>query len=83
MTFDSDASPLLLLPLNLYEGKFPAAKSLVSLPLAHFNGSLSLNGETINIADWIGSQNHNWGRRHTDLYAWGKLLASILIQIIF
>jgi hypothetical protein len=73
MTFDSDASPLLLLPLNLYEGKFPAAKSLVSLPLAHFNGSLSINGETISIADWIGSQNHNWGRRHTDLYAWGQV----------
>ena len=73
MIFDSDASPLLLLPLNLYEGKFPAAKSLVSLPLAHFNGSLSLNGETISIVDWIGSQNHNWGRRHTDLYAWGQV----------
>jgi hypothetical protein len=73
MTFDSDASPLLLLPLNLYQGKFPAAKSLVSLPMAHFSGSLSINGETISIADWIGSQNHNWGIRHTDLYAWGQV----------
>jgi len=76
ITFVSDASPLLLLPLNLYEGTFPAAKSLVSLPLAHFNGSLSINEETINIADWIGSQNHNWGRRHTDLYAWGQVAGS-------
>jgi hypothetical protein len=73
MTFDSDALPLLLLPLNLYVGKFPAAKSLVSLPLAHFNGTLSINGEMISIADWVGSQNHNWGRKHTDLYAWGQV----------
>ncbi len=73
MTFVSDELPLLLLPLNLYKGKFPAAKSVVSLPLARFNGTLSVNGETINITDWVGSQNHNWGRKHTDLYAWGQV----------
>ena len=61
------------MPLKLYEGGFPAAKSLVSLPLARFNGELSVNGEAIDIADWVGSQNHNWGRRHTDLYAWGQV----------
>ena len=22
---------------------------------------------------WIGSQNHNWGRKHTDSYAWGQV----------
>ncbi len=73
MAFDGDSSPVLLLPLNLYEGKFPAAKSLVSLPLARFNGSLSINGETLGITNWIGSQNHNWGIKHTDLYAWGQV----------
>ena len=73
MTFKGNSSPILLLPLNLYKGKFPAAKSVASLPLAHFNGTLSINGETINVAGWIGSQNHNWGIRHTDLYAWGQV----------
>jgi len=73
MRFEGHSLPLLLLPLNLYKGKFPAAKSLVSLPLAKFNGTLSVNGETINIVDWVGSQNHNWGTRHTDLYAWGQV----------
>ena len=73
MTFDGDSLPLLLLPLNLYKGKFPAAKSLVSLPLAHFNGILSVNDEKINITDWVGSQNHNWGLKHTDLYSWGQV----------
>lgn len=73
MMFEGDSSPLLLLPLNLYKGKFPAAKSLVSLPLACFNGTLTVNDEKLNIMGWIGSQNHNWGRRHTDLYAWGQV----------
>lgn len=73
MTFEGDSSPLLLLPLNLYKGKFPAAKSLVSLPMAHFNGTMSVNGETVSVSDWVGSQNHNWGIRHTDLYAWGQV----------
>jgi hypothetical protein len=73
MTFDGDSSPLLLLPLNFYKGKFPAAKSLVSLPMARFNGTLSVNGETISVINWVGSQNHNWGMRHTDLYAWGQV----------
>jgi hypothetical protein len=73
MTFDGNSLPLLLLPLNLYKGKFPAAKSLVSLPMARFHGILSVNGEAISVTGWVGSQNHNWGIRHTDLYAWGQV----------
>ena len=73
LTFHGDSAPLLLFPLNLYYTKLPAAKSLVSLPLAHYSGRLQVNGETIDIADWLGSVNHNWGLRHTDLYAWGQV----------
>lgn len=73
LTFAGDSRPILLLPLNLYKGRFPAAKSLVSLPLARFNGQMSVNGEPMVVSDWLGSQNHNWGIRHTDLYAWGQV----------
>lgn len=73
LAFDGGSAPLLLLPLGLYAGPFPAAKSLVSLPLARFTGTLIVNGEAIPVADWVGSQNHNWGTRHTDLYAWGQV----------
>jgi hypothetical protein len=65
--------PVLLLPLKLYKGRFPAAKSLVSLPMARYSGRLSVNGESIDVSNWLGSQNHNWGIRHTDLYAWGQV----------
>jgi hypothetical protein len=73
LKFEGASAPLLLLPLALYEGGFPAAKSVVSLPMASFNGLLNIDGTQIQIADWIGTQNHNWGSRHTDLYAWGQV----------
>ena len=73
LAYEGDSAPLLLLPFKLYQGGFPAAKSLVSLPLARFSGELSVAGETIDVSGWVGSQNHNWGRRHTDLYAWGQV----------
>lgn len=73
LSFEGDSAPLLLLPFKLYQGGFPAAKSLVSLPLARFGGELTFNGEAIDVTGWVGSQNHNWGSRHTDLYAWGQV----------
>ena len=72
LSFDGESEPLFVLPENLYEGGFPKAKLLVGLPLAVFNGNLNVNGENIDIANWVGSQNHNWGSKHTDNYAWGR-----------
>lgn len=65
--------PLLLLPERLYAAPLPRAKALVGRPLARFTGSINVDGETLVIADWVGSQNHNWGSRHTDRYAWGQV----------
>src|SRR5689334_9919711 len=41
------ASPLLLLPRDLYERGFPKAKALVGTPGADFDGTLGVDGETI------------------------------------
>ena len=65
--------PLLLLPESLYEGGFPKAKSLVGTPNAEYIGTLTVDGREIPIDGWRGSQNHNWGSRHTDRYAWGQV----------
>jgi hypothetical protein len=71
--FSGGGEPLFLLPHNLYETGFPKAKALVGRPLAVFNGRLVVNGVSREIRDWVGSQNHNWGVKHTDSYAWGQV----------
>ena len=73
LEYRGDEPPLLLLPEHLYEGGFPKAKALVGTPNAHYVGTLTVDGEAVMIDDWVGSQNHNWGRRHTDRYAWGQV----------
>ncbi len=73
LSYSGGERPLFLLPLKLYEGGFPKAKALVGKPLASFTGMIVVNGKEIEIKDWIGSQNHNWGVKHTDLYAWGQV----------
>ena len=73
LSYDSPEPPLLLLPDRLYETSFPKAKALVGSPQARFNGELMVNDQRIAIDDWVGSQNHNWGQKHTDRYAWGQV----------
>ena len=73
LKFEGASPPVLLLPLKLYQGSFPKAKILVSVPMARFSGKLTVDGEEVEVAGWTGSQNHNWGSRHTDLYAWGQV----------
>ncbi len=73
LAFTGEARPLFLLPLRMYAAGFPKSKSLVGLPLASYTGRLSVDGEAMDIENWIGSQNHNWGSQHTDEYAWGQV----------
>ena len=73
LRYSGNAAPLFLLPLAAYDRPQPPAKALVGLPLAIFSGRLIVDGTAWDIADWVGSQNHNWGVRHTDHYAWGQV----------
>ena len=66
-------SPMLLLPERLYGTRIPRAKAVVNLPLAKFSGAITVDGDALEITEWVGSQNHNWGSRHTDRYAWGQV----------
>jgi hypothetical protein len=38
-----------------------------------FSGELSIDGRAVDVTGWVGSQNHNWGEKHTDRYAWGQV----------
>jgi hypothetical protein len=73
LSYSGNSDPLFLLPYKLYDMGFPKAKALVGLPLAVFNGRLIVNGSVMEIHEWVGSQNHNWGVKHTDSYAWGQV----------
>jgi len=73
LRYGGGGAPLLLLSERLYAAPLPRAKALVGQPLARFTGSLTVDGEPIAVDDWVGSQNHNWGSRHTDRYAWGQV----------
>lgn len=73
LRYACDDAPLLLLPASLYERPFPKAKAVVSAPNAAFDGWFKVDGVDMPIDGWVGSQNHNWGSRHTDEYAWGQV----------
>lgn len=73
LQFAGGDRPLLLYPERLYRTKLPRAKVVVPHPRCTFTGSIDVDGTTLVIADWVGSQNHNWGSRHTDRYAWGQV----------
>jgi hypothetical protein len=73
LRYEGGQVPLLLLPPRLYDGGFPKAKSLVSAPLVRFEGELTAGDRRVDVDGWLGSQNHNWGSRHTDRYAFGQV----------
>lgn len=73
LRYQGTEPPLLLLPPKLYETPLPKAKALVGTPLAAYEGHLHVDGERVDVDGWVGSQNHNWGRQHTDHYAWGQV----------
>lgn len=73
LTYAADEPPLFLLPLRLYDAPLPKAKSLVGAPMARYDGAITVDGEAIDVGGWVGSQNHNWGSKHTDQYAWGQV----------
>lgn len=75
LTFDPiDATPLLLLAERFYKLPFPRAKSLVLNPRLRLLGHLCVGQERIDVSGWVGSLNHNWGREHTNRYAWGQVV---------
>lgn len=75
LDYDPESTaPLLLLPEAAYDKRLPRAKSITSRPQLRLNGDFTVDGEHFPIRQWRGSENHNWGSRHTDQYAWGQVV---------
>ncbi len=62
-----------LLPRFFYDARIPTPKTLTLDPLAEFDGYLRVSGRHIDISGWTGSNNHNWGARHSESYAWSQV----------
>lgn len=73
LRYRGEDRPLLLFPAALYRTPLPKAKALVGVPGAVYEGAITVDGRTIDVGGWVGSQNHNWGSKHTDHYAWGQV----------
>lgn len=73
LAFGGGMETLFMLPLKMYQTSFPKAKMLVGTPMAKYSGTITVDGKKIVVENWVGSQNHNWGSKHTDLYAWGQV----------
>lgn len=69
-------APLVPFPAAwMYEGPLPSQKLVSPIPDARISGTVALRdaarGETWNLSGWRGMVGHNWGRGHSELYAWG------------
>jgi hypothetical protein len=73
LDYAGDEPPVFLLPQRRYDRAFPRAKALVGTPDALYRGALAVDGEQVRVDGWLGTQNHNWGSRHTNAYAWGQV----------
>jgi hypothetical protein len=72
LKFDSREGPLMLFAAAwMYEGAFPRQKALSPIPNARISGEIAVDGATWKVDDWPGMVGHNWGRGHSELYAWG------------
>jgi hypothetical protein len=74
LRFTMDAEPLIPFPSErMYQGRLPSFKIMSPHPDSRFQGSYSVDGETVVVDGWRGMQGHNWGARHSASYAWGHV----------
>jgi hypothetical protein len=68
---DSGERPLEHLPREwMYRTRLPRTKLLTLSPTALFDGTLVVDGETIDVSGWPGMVGHNWGEEHAASWIW-------------
>jgi hypothetical protein len=70
LAFAGDAAPFAPLPERLYADGTSNAKIVSPHPDLRFDGHYRVGDRRVDVSGWRGMQGHNWGRRHTHLYAW-------------
>jgi hypothetical protein len=76
LRFRSAEPPLYHLPAGwMYRAPLPRTKLLSPLPLATFDGQLTVDGREIPVEGWPGMVGHNWGAQHAERWIWTHGLA--------
>jgi hypothetical protein len=70
LAFTGDAAPFAPLPERLYGDGTGNSKLVSPHPDLRFSGHYCVGDRLVEVDGWRGMQGHNWGRRHTHLYAW-------------
>ena len=71
LTFNDEGEPFHHLPHErMYRTSLPKTKFLSPYPSAHFDGTLTVGGETIELQGWPGMIGHNWGAEHAERWVW-------------
>jgi hypothetical protein len=71
LRFAGEDRPCRYLPADwLYEAPVPRTKFVAPFPDAVFDGTLEVDGESIEIAGWPGMIGHNWGTEHAERWVW-------------
>jgi hypothetical protein len=71
LRFDSAEQPLFHLPRGwMYRTRLPRTKLLSPVPAARFDGSLEVDGRTLQVDGWSGMIGHNWGAQHAERWIW-------------
>ena len=67
----SAEQPLMHLPREwMYTARLPRTKLVSLRPTAVFEGTLEIDGETVDISGWPGMTGHNWGEQHAERWIW-------------
>lgn len=74
--FSGAEEPLRHLPKPwMYGRRFPRTKLLSPVPAAVFDGTVEVDGQTIDVDGWPGMVGHNWGEQHAEEWIWLSGLA--------
>ena len=71
LEFDSEVESFRHLPYEyLYRSRLPKTKFLSPYPDARFSGTVSIDGEELDLDGWPGMVGHNWGSEHAERWTW-------------
>jgi hypothetical protein len=54
----------------MYRARLPRTKLVSLCPSALFDGTVSVDGESISVDGWRGMVGHNWGEQHAEQWIW-------------